>query len=189
MEPDRVTSSGAAAMPSESVERQEATNYWNSTMPQQEDLYLRLSQVLQYEILHHKQTRAELYAEQRRRGELENFVQQQAQTISHWERSYRIVHNSLEEHRAQNMNVKREMEAINAELWRFKQASNEPLNGEGAQFSIVDMSGAGPKERRSIEPMCGHRRVNEDADDGDLEQAWQLEFVRDVEEHFNLAKS
>ena len=51
------------------------------------------------------------------------------------------------------------------------------------------MSGAGPKERHSIEPMCGHRRVNEDADDGDLEQAWQLEFVRDVEEHFNLAKS
>ena len=121
MEPDRVTSSGAAAMPSGSVERQEATNYWNSTMPQQEDLYLRLSQVLQYEILHHKQTRAELYAEQRRRGELENFVQQQAQTISHWERSYRIVHNSLEEHRTQNMNVKREMEAINAELGRFKQ--------------------------------------------------------------------
>jgi FtsZ-binding cell division protein ZapB len=126
-----------AAIPTWSLSeegRQEEAKYWNDAsysneettelqsgiMPQQEDLYLQLSQVLQYEISHHKQTRAELYAEQHRREELENCVQQQAQTIARWQEACQSVYASLEGHRSQNANIQREMEAIATELARLK---------------------------------------------------------------------
>lgn len=108
------------------IVEQQNTNYWyqshssddtqDGIMPLEYDLYLRLSQILECEIWNHRQTRADLYAEQGRHNELELVNQQQKDLLSQWQQAYQTVHASLEEHRTHNMHLKLEIEKLAVEL-------------------------------------------------------------------------
>lgn len=108
------------------IVEQQYTNYWyqshssNDTqdgiMPPENDLYLRLCQILECEIWNHGQTRAELYAEQGRHNELELVNQQHKDLLSQWQQAYQTVHASLEEHRTYNGHLKLEIDQLAVEL-------------------------------------------------------------------------
>ena len=65
----------------------------------QPNLYLQLSQILEWEIWHHNQTRSQMYLEQTRCKETEAEVWRLSQIISQWEDTCRTVHAALDEHR------------------------------------------------------------------------------------------
>ncbi|KAF2650669.1 hypothetical protein K491DRAFT_720530 [Lophiostoma macrostomum CBS 122681] len=152
-------------------------------MPQQEDLYLRLSQILECEIWHHKQTRAELFAEQCRNDELQIDIQQQAHVMAQWQEACQTSYASLEEHRIQNASLKREMEELAVELARSKRLTSDPFVGAAAKSGMAEMTEAGFKKEPSSEPVGGEGGANGDeGGDGDPE-AWWPDFIRDVQEH------
>jgi hypothetical protein len=89
----------------------------NHASPQpQPNLYLQLSQILEWEIWNHNQTRGGLCSELTRRTELEAQVWKLNHELAQWHESCHIAYAALDEHRAENSNLKLDVEALAAEL-------------------------------------------------------------------------
>jgi hypothetical protein len=94
----------------------------NHTSPQlQPDLYLQLSQILEWEIWNHNQTRGGLCSELARRTELEAQVYKLNQELAQWQESCRIAYGALDEHRAESSNLKLDVEALTDELRHLRE--------------------------------------------------------------------
>jgi hypothetical protein len=94
----------------------------NHASPQlQPDLYLQLSQILEWEIWNHNQTRGGLCLELARRTELEAQVCRLNQELAQWQESNRIAYGALDEHRAENSNLKLDVEALTDELRHLRE--------------------------------------------------------------------
>ena len=90
----------------------------------QPNLYLQLSQILEWEIWNHNQTRAQVYTEQTRCGEIEAEVWRLSQIIAQWEETCRTAHAALDEHRMEHVKLVQELEATAAELHSLQQKVN-----------------------------------------------------------------
>ncbi|KAF1347268.1 hypothetical protein EJ07DRAFT_31304, partial [Lizonia empirigonia] len=82
----------------------------------QPNLYLQLSQILEWEIWNHNQTRAQVYTEHARCGKMETEIWRLSQIISQWEGTCRAAHAALDEHRMEHIKLVQELEATAAEL-------------------------------------------------------------------------
>jgi hypothetical protein len=80
----------------------------------QPNLYLQLTQILEWEIWNHNQTRAQLAAEYSNREELDARVWQLSHDLEHWQHECQQVYTALGEHRAQYAALQRELEAATA---------------------------------------------------------------------------
>ena len=97
-------------------------NSINHTAPQlQPDLYLQLSQILEWEIWNHNQTRGGLCAELIRRTELEAQISKLNHELAQWQEGCRTAHAALHEHRTENSNLKLDVEALTDELRHLRQ--------------------------------------------------------------------
>ena len=90
-------------------------------MPSQQHLYLRLSQLLECEIWNHNETRAALAAEEVRRHDLEQQLQQQTYHVNQCEHACRTTYAALDSHRAENAKLRLELDEVTTELTRVKQ--------------------------------------------------------------------
>lgn len=94
----------------------------NQATPQpQPNLYLQLSQILEWEIWNHNQTRSGLCSELARRTELEAQVWRLNNELAQWQENSRIAYTALDEHRTQNSNLKLDIEALTDELRHLRQ--------------------------------------------------------------------
>jgi hypothetical protein len=84
----------------------------------QPDLYLQLSQILEWEIWKHNHTRCDLSNERGRCRELEARVHQISTELVHWQKACQTVYTALDEHRAAYAKLQLDNEAITAELRR-----------------------------------------------------------------------
>jgi hypothetical protein len=142
----------------------------NHASPQlQPDLYLQLSQILEWEIWNHNQTRGGLCLELARRTELEAQVCRLNQELAQWQESNRIAYGALDEHRAENSNLKLDVEALTDELRHLR----EQVLVCGLRQALAYMS-TGPADAQNSQlPKI-------EKDDAD---SWRLGFIRDIKEY------
>lgn len=87
----------------------------------QPNLYLQLTQILEWEIWNHNQTRAQFCAAQNRCSDMEAEMWRLSQAASQWEDTCRAAHVALDEHRMERIKLVQEMEATAAELHTLQQ--------------------------------------------------------------------
>lgn len=87
----------------------------------QPNLYLQLSQILEWEIWNHNQTRAQVYAAQTRCSDMEAEMWRLSQVASQWEDTCKAAHAALDEHRMEHIKLVQELEATAAELHTLQQ--------------------------------------------------------------------
>jgi hypothetical protein len=93
----------------------------HATPQPQPNLYLQLSQILEWEIWNHSQTRSGLCSELTCRMELETQVWKLNRNLAQWQESCNIAYAALDEHRAENTNLKLNVEALTDELRHLRQ--------------------------------------------------------------------
>ncbi|CAN9226916.1 unnamed protein product [Alternaria alternata] len=147
----------------------------NHASPQlQPDLYLQLSQILEWEIWNHNQTRGGLCLELARRTELEAQVCRLNQELAQWQESNRIAYGALDEHRAENSNLKLDVEALTDELRHLReQVQPMPRDSPPPSNHNKDKKVADKAPQDSQLPKI-------EKDDAD---SWRLGFIRDIEEY------
>ncbi|KAF2633013.1 hypothetical protein BU25DRAFT_406285 [Macroventuria anomochaeta] len=82
----------------------------------QPNLYLQLSQILEWEIWNHNQTRTQVFSEQTRCGELEAEIWRLSQIIVQWQETCKTTYAALDEHRMEHIKLVQELEATTTEL-------------------------------------------------------------------------
>ncbi|KAF1363097.1 hypothetical protein EJ07DRAFT_152614 [Lizonia empirigonia] len=87
----------------------------------QPNLYLQLSQILEWEIWNHNQTRAQAYTAQTQRNDMEAEIWRLSQVVSQWEETCRTAHAALDEHRMEHIKLVQELETTSAELHTLQQ--------------------------------------------------------------------
>ncbi|KAF1353038.1 hypothetical protein EJ07DRAFT_182967 [Lizonia empirigonia] len=92
-----------------------------STQP---NLYLQLSQILEWEIWNHNQTRAQVYAAQSRSSDIEAELWRVSQVASQWEETCKVAHAALDEHRMEHIRLVQELETTAAELHTLQQQAS-----------------------------------------------------------------
>jgi hypothetical protein len=132
---------------------------WPLTPQPQPNLYLQLSQILEWEIWNHSQTRSGLCSELTRRMELETQVWKLNQNLAQWQESCNIAYAALDEHRAENANLKLDVEALTDELRHLRQIQvrhSDPLapadmaigRGKSRVLNLTSRTGRGCSNRR-----------------------------------------
>jgi hypothetical protein len=86
----------------------------------QPNLLLQLTQILEWEIWNHNQTRTELSAEKHRCSDLESKVWNLSRHLSASQESCQTVYHVLDDHRRENVALKQEVESLTAELEPFR---------------------------------------------------------------------
>lgn len=81
----------------------------------QPNLYLQLSQILEWEIWTHNQTRGQLASEKDRCAELEARICQVSNELSHWQKTCQDAYNALDEHRIEHERLRQELHTAAAE--------------------------------------------------------------------------
>lgn len=87
----------------------------------QPNLYLQLTQILEWEIWNHNQTRAALHSQTALCEDLETHVQHLTRKIAQWEESCNTVYSALNEHRRENTALKHDMDCLSEELEYLRQ--------------------------------------------------------------------
>lgn len=118
----------------------------------QPNLYLQLSQILEWEIWNHNQTRGGLCSELTHRMQLEAQVLSLNNELAQWKEGCRIAYAALDEHRAENSNLKLDVEALTDELRHLRQYVGTVLDA-----ACVDPSSH--NGRSSQAPLVPHLRV------------------------------
>lgn len=90
----------------------------------QPNLYLQVSQILEWEIWNHNQTRAQMHTDQTRCGELEAEIWRLTQIIGQWRDTCMTAHAALDEHRMEHIKLVQELEATAAELHKLQQTAS-----------------------------------------------------------------
>jgi hypothetical protein len=90
----------------------------------QPNLYLQVSQILEWEIWNHNRTRTELNAEKTRSVELGVEIERLSQVIFQWQETCRATYEALDEHRIEHIKLVQEMETITTELNALQQKVN-----------------------------------------------------------------
>ncbi|EDU46059.1 hypothetical protein PtrEW4_011747 [Pyrenophora tritici-repentis] len=148
----------------------------NYNMPfGQPNLYLQLSQILEWEIWNHNQTRAALCTELARRAETETEIHMKSQELERWKESCHIVYTALDEHRAENASLKLDIEALTAELRHRRELQAQPKVECSTPHLKPDYDG-GRDLKKLHEPQ-----LSED----EHTSSWRLGFIRDIDDHFN----
>ncbi len=80
----------------------------------QPNLYLQLSQILEWEIWTHNQTRVELASEKGRYAELEARMYKISDELAHWQKTCQDVYAALDEHRVEHGKLRQEMDTAAA---------------------------------------------------------------------------
>jgi hypothetical protein len=93
----------------------------------QPNLYLQLSQILEWEIWNHNQTRAQVHTAQTRCSDMEAEVWRLSGVVFQWEATCRTAHAALDEHRMEHIKLTQELEATAAELHTLQQQAS-PVN-------------------------------------------------------------
>jgi hypothetical protein len=91
----------------------------------QPNLLLQLTQILEWEIWNHNQTRTELSVEKQRCSNLESKVCKLSRHLSASQESCQTVYNVLDDHRRENVALKQDVESLTAELEPFRQQHAE----------------------------------------------------------------
>jgi hypothetical protein len=89
----------------------------------QPNLLLQLTQILEWETWNHDQTRSSLSTEKARCGMLEGTVWKLEYDVAHWQQSCNTVYAALNEHRAENAGLKRDMDGLLIEVQHLRQVS------------------------------------------------------------------
>jgi hypothetical protein len=89
----------------------------------QPNLYLQLSQILEWEIWNHNRSRVELNIEHNRRAELEAQVWELSHDIHAWQNACHEAYAAIDEHRAENTFLKTQLQAANATVRTQQQVS------------------------------------------------------------------
>jgi hypothetical protein len=82
------------------------------------NLYFQLSQILEWEIWNHSQTRDELCAEQQRRNLLEGQMWHLASELAQWQAACQEAYAMIDAHRAEQTILKQGMDGLSLELLR-----------------------------------------------------------------------
>jgi hypothetical protein len=80
----------------------------------QPNLYLQLSQILEWEIWTHNQTRGQLASEKGRCAALEARICEISNELTHWQKTCQDAYNALDEHRAEHGRLRQELETVAA---------------------------------------------------------------------------
>jgi hypothetical protein len=85
----------------------------NAGQPQP-NLYLQLSQILEWEIWTHNQTRGQLASEKGRCAVLEARMCEISNELTHWQKTCQDAYNALDEHRAEHGRLRQELDIVAA---------------------------------------------------------------------------
>jgi hypothetical protein len=98
---------------------------WPTQLPQvmqtQPNLFLQLTQILEWEIWNHNQTRTILAAEKHCVSELNVKLWKLLRERDNWEETCQTVYGVLDDHRRENAAMKRDIESLTAELEHLRQ--------------------------------------------------------------------
>ncbi|KAF1840096.1 uncharacterized protein K460DRAFT_322427 [Cucurbitaria berberidis CBS 394.84] len=142
----------------------------------QPNLYLQLSQILEWEIWNHNQTRAGLCSELTRRTELEAQIWKASHDLAQWQETCQTVYGALNEHREENANLKLDLEAATSELRRLKEQQQPCSVHHEATAAVEGEIAMGNNVLPKIE-------------EAEEVGSWRLGFIRDIEQHFNDRRS
>lgn len=81
---------------------------------------LQLTQVLQWEIWNHDQTRIGLHVEQTHCAQLESHIRKLERDVAQWRESCETVYTALNEHRAEHATLQRDMNGVLAEVAQLR---------------------------------------------------------------------
>ena len=87
----------------------------------QPNLYLQVSQILEWEIWSHSLTRNELWAAQNERSELETHMTRLAHDLTQWQAACQAAYAALDAHRVEHAALQKNMDIVTAELYRRQQ--------------------------------------------------------------------
>lgn len=111
------------------------TPTWPASLPKpshsapsqpQPNLYLQLSQILEWEIWNHNQTRAGLHAERVRRTELEAEVWKLSQAIGQWQATHQAACATVEDHQVENESLRADLEAMKHRIRQLQEQQQLP---------------------------------------------------------------
>lgn len=100
----------------------------NAVAPMQPrpNLYLQLSQILEWEIWNHNHTRAQLGEIQERCAHLEGHIWKLEYDLEQWQKTSQTVYEALDEHRAENAKLKADMEVAATTIRYYEQDKVHP---------------------------------------------------------------
>jgi hypothetical protein len=85
------------------------------------NLFLQLSQILEWEIWGHSLTRNELWTVQNERIDLETHINRLTQDLAQWQAACQAAYAALDEHRTEHAALQKNMDTVTAELYRRQQ--------------------------------------------------------------------
>ncbi|KAF2844488.1 hypothetical protein T440DRAFT_523467 [Plenodomus tracheiphilus IPT5] len=163
--------------------------YSNTDAHPQPNTFLQLTQVLEWEIWNHDQTRARLSAEQHRSEQLDGHVLKLEQDITQWQQAYHTISVALGEHRNERANLQSDLDDMAAELKQLRRLQPEPQQGTIAhEISTPDVVGAHTVEENDQKGgiLDGEARQSSGeagSADGSGVESWRLGFIREIEDH------
>jgi hypothetical protein len=95
------------------------------TAPLQPNPCLQLTQVLEWELWNHEQTRANLQQEQTHCARLQGYIWKLERDITQWQASCETVYAALNEHRAEHAALQRDFDGVLAEVEEFRRKQPE----------------------------------------------------------------
>jgi len=91
----------------------------------QPNTFLQLTQVLEWEVWNHDQTRAVLRAEQNRSGDLEGHIWKLEQDIAQWQQACHSISVAFAEHRNEHANLQKDLDGMADELEHLRRLQPE----------------------------------------------------------------
>lgn len=134
----------------------------------QPNVSLQLTQVLEWEIWNHDQTRASLRAEQHCSEDLEGHIWKLEQDIAQWQQACHTISVALGEHRSEHANLQKDLDGMANELEYLRRL--QPASQVSWASNVVPMyslltSAIGESDRaRDLCPRCS--RFAESCRDG-----------------------
>jgi hypothetical protein len=110
----------------------------NASAHPQPNMCLQLTQILEWEIWNHEQTRAGMQAEQNRCEELEGHVWKLERDIAQWQQACTTVSAALNKHRMEHASLQSDLNGIAVELEQLRQIHHQPKREVSTASSVVD---------------------------------------------------